>query len=308
MEHPFEVGKTYRNRNGEYEVITLEGPHMVIRYANGSLLRTTVDMQARIWQNIQAEARAEREMERAEQERPLRRRAGRRGLDFQGLADHDFQAGVAGTSWRARTSLGGRLAQRMTDTTPYFFQSYAIYRMAMIHIAHPEHYSEKTKWQEAKYEFRLDAEQARFGFYIEKNSGPMDRAWHWPNFVAALHEDEQLRQDVETAMRKHSLQWELYVWEDGGLIARVWAGKEGLQCESKDRPEPQMTSLPEFTTRLLGIEPEKWADLYLCGYMSKESALAVGPGLVDSVAGVMQALLPLYEASTLEGRFARSRA
>ena len=169
MKYPFEEGKTYRNRKGEYEVVSLDGPRMVIRYTDGSMLRTRVDVQARIWQNIQMEARIEREKQRAESRPRLKRRGRGRGLDFQGLEDHDFQKGVGGTSWRARTSFGGRLAQRMTDTTPYFFQSYAIYRRAVVRLAQPEHYSPKTKWQEAKYDFSLDAKQARFGFLIEKN-------------------------------------------------------------------------------------------------------------------------------------------
>jgi hypothetical protein len=178
---------------------------MVIRYMDGSLLQTTVDLQERIWQNIQMEAQLEREQQRiAARPRP-KRRGGRRGFDFQGLAEHDFQAGVGGTSWRARANFGGCLAEHLTDTTPYFFQSYAIYRQAVIHVAQPEHYSTETKKQEAKYEFALNAEQARFGFYIEKNDGPMDGTWHWPNMVAALEGDAELQREIETAMREH--QW-----------------------------------------------------------------------------------------------------
>jgi hypothetical protein len=298
MTHPFEVGKTYRNRIGEYEVVSLDGPRMVIRYTNGSLLRTRVDLQARIWQNIQMEARAERAEERVQARARLKCRGGRRGLDFQGLEDHDFKEGVGGTSWRARASFGGRLAQRMSDTTQCFFQSYAIYRRAEIHIAQPEHYSTKTKWQKAKYEFSLNAKQARFGFYIEKNSGPMDSTWHWPNMVDALHKDAELQQAVETAMREHRLQWELYVWDDGGLVDRVWVGKDGLLCESKDKPEQEAISLPDFIERLRNLETEKWADLWLATYMPKEKALVAGPSLAEPVAEVFRALLPLYEAST----------
>ena len=61
MEHPFEVGVKYRNRHGEYEVINLEGSKMVIRYSNGNLLETTVELQARIWWNIQAELKLDGE-------------------------------------------------------------------------------------------------------------------------------------------------------------------------------------------------------------------------------------------------------
>ncbi|MEA3377377.1 MAG: hypothetical protein U9R72_14400 [Chloroflexota bacterium] len=51
MGHPFEVGGTYRNRHGEYEVVEIDGPDMVIRYSNGRRLETTVKLQARIWKS-----------------------------------------------------------------------------------------------------------------------------------------------------------------------------------------------------------------------------------------------------------------
>jgi len=55
MDHPFELGQTYRNRDGDYEVVEISGPNMVIRYRNGRQIETTVKLQTRIWKNIQAE-------------------------------------------------------------------------------------------------------------------------------------------------------------------------------------------------------------------------------------------------------------
>ena len=57
MNHPFQVGGQYRNRDGEYEVVELDGPKMVIRYSDGRRLEATVKIQKRIWKNIQAEER-----------------------------------------------------------------------------------------------------------------------------------------------------------------------------------------------------------------------------------------------------------
>ena len=57
MDHPFEVGGTYRNRRGPYKVVELDGPDMVIRYEDGHRIETTVKLQARIWKHIQAEER-----------------------------------------------------------------------------------------------------------------------------------------------------------------------------------------------------------------------------------------------------------
>jgi hypothetical protein len=202
--------------------------------------------------------------------------------------------------------LGGRLAQRLTDTTEYFFQSYAIYRRAEVHVALPTHYDTKTKWQETKFLFGLDAEQARYGFYIEKNSGPMDGTWHWPNMVAALERDETLQEEVETVMRQHHLQWDVYVWDDGGLIAQVQPASEGLKWHWEGRDQSDCLSWSEFVGRIGGIDSEKWCDLFLRAFTPKKEAIAARGGLVDTVAGAYRALLPLYEASTLQGRFASS--
>jgi len=298
MKHPFQVGGRYRNRHGEYEVVSLDGPKMVIRYSNGSVLETTVELQARIWQNIQAEESLKSRAQTLDSLSRRRRQGGQRGLEFQGLQDHDFQRGVAGTSWRARTSLGGLLAQRMSDTTRHFFQSYAIYRRAEVHIAQPTYYDTETKWQQAKFVFELDSEGARYGFYIEKNEGPMDDTWHWPNFLGALESEPKLRQEVEFAMRQLGLRWEVHVWADGGLIAQVRALPTGLMWEWKDRAEAEEIQWPAFIQRLRDIETGKWCDLYLCTSIVKDLAIAAGIQLVDTVTEVYRALLPLYEAST----------
>lgn len=51
----FHVGLTYCNRKGEYTVLKLEGPTMIIRYKDSRLVRVPVDVQARIWERIQEE-------------------------------------------------------------------------------------------------------------------------------------------------------------------------------------------------------------------------------------------------------------
>jgi len=51
--HPFEVGKQYRNRDGEYQVISIDEPNMVIRYRDGYIIESSIILQARIWENIQ---------------------------------------------------------------------------------------------------------------------------------------------------------------------------------------------------------------------------------------------------------------
>lgn len=51
--HPFQVGKQYQNRDGEYYVVSIDEPNMVIRYTDGRTIESSIELQERIWYNIQ---------------------------------------------------------------------------------------------------------------------------------------------------------------------------------------------------------------------------------------------------------------
>ena len=48
MKNPFQVGGTYHNERGEYEVVSIDGPTMAIRWTDGSTWEGSVALQARI--------------------------------------------------------------------------------------------------------------------------------------------------------------------------------------------------------------------------------------------------------------------
>ncbi|MEZ4618726.1 MAG: hypothetical protein R2867_24875 [Caldilineaceae bacterium] len=52
--HPFKVGQQYHNRDGRYQVVSIDEPNMVIRYQNGYTIESTIALQERIWENMQA--------------------------------------------------------------------------------------------------------------------------------------------------------------------------------------------------------------------------------------------------------------
>ena len=294
MKNLFQVGEKYCNRDGEYEVISISAPNMVVRYADGKEIETTVALQARILRNIQREESIEEPVQEPGT-RPGRPR--RRKVDFQGLQETDFKKGVAGTCWRARTSLGGLLAQRMSDTTPYAFQSYAICRRAEVHIVRPECYHKGP--QEAKFLFRLDTEGALYGFWVEKSGKEMDDTWDWTRFFPKLEGDAALGRQVETAMLERNLYWRVDLEYEGEPVGRatVTAAQESLTWKWEDRATVENMSWADFANELRAIEAEKWCDLYLCTHMDKDQAIAAGAHIVDEVIPVYQTLLPLYEAS-----------
>jgi hypothetical protein len=51
--HPFKVGQQYKNRDGPYDVVSIDEPNMVIRYLDGRIVESPIALQARIWENMQ---------------------------------------------------------------------------------------------------------------------------------------------------------------------------------------------------------------------------------------------------------------
>src|SRR5687767_6751952 len=51
----FEIGGTYSNRKGKYTVLSLQGSKMRVRFDDGSTAELNVEIQHRIWENIQVE-------------------------------------------------------------------------------------------------------------------------------------------------------------------------------------------------------------------------------------------------------------
>jgi hypothetical protein len=294
MKNPFKVGGHYRNYHDEYEVISLDEPDMVLQYKDGSVLETTVELQARIWRSVQMEEKLAQERKAERRSRSRRRRRRRK---FKGLQEQDFQSGVKGTHWRARSGFGGLLAQRMSDDTSYRFQSYAIYNRPELHIARPTYYDKKERERDAKFVFDVDPDRARYGFFIEKKDGPMDETWDWRKFLNTLSNEKSLWKKVEAAMQKLGLHWEVYIGGEDGKMARVKAAEENLVWEWPDKDKLNPVSWPDFVERLQDMDPETWCSLYLCTYLNKQKAISAGTRLVDSVAKVYKALLPLYESS-----------
>lgn len=232
--------------------------------------------------------------------KPARSRRRRMGRKFDGLEDSDFKLGVTGTTWRRRTTLAGRLAQGLSDSSAHPFLSHAVYRRPQVYVASTERFDKKNKYPAAKFDFRLNEEEAQYGFYVEKNDGAIDEEWDWQRLTTALAEDEVLRQEVIEAMREHDLYWQLEVKEDDELVweATAVVNDDALTWQQDDTSET--FSWSEFVQKLKQIDPNYWADLHLCQKMSKEEALAAGEDIAEPAITVFHALLPLYEASTKE--------
>ena len=300
MDHPFEAGKEYRNRNGSYVVLAIEEPKMAIRYEDGHEALVTIATQARIWQAMKdEELRPKPPAVKITGGRKKRRKPARQGYAFSGLQESDFKNNVTGTHWRSRDSLGGRLAQHLSESTPYDFQSHAIYRRPSVYVYLPDYYDPSNGVPYAKFELRLSPEGALYSFYVERadQTRTMDSTWHWRPFLNALETDEQLQGQLLQAMRDHNLFWLLQLEGDGANFAfeeeiRVQAGSPLLWNGTEE------IDWSEFTNRLRAIPSEQWLNVHLCASMDKEDGIDAGRQFSAEVTQVFRALLPLYLTST----------
>jgi len=311
MAHPFEVGKTYRNRNGEYVVETIDGDKMRIKYANGSTLTTDVSIQARIWENIQFErqlARAEERRRQAEEARTVaRQRAGQSAQQarsrpaFEGFKAEDFEDKQRGVSWAGRRELGRALAFELSRRTRAVFDHWIVPYQSEIHVARKDRYDGENRELNAAFFVTTSEDGVSYGFHVGRPGGKVKDTWAWSAFVAALSDERRVRDTMRTAMEEQELDLVVYAMEVSyGQVAHITADEEGFlwQHESPDQEISRQMSGEELAEYLQGVAPNKRCDIYLGRRMSKEKSIGAGTGIVDEIAEICLAVLPVYDASS----------
>ena len=292
MKNPFEVGETYRNNLGEYEVISIDEPDMTIQLEDGRTIETTVKLQARIWKRVKwGETPQE-----ADQARAAPRTSSQ--VQVQGAEGQGLPIGVKGTSWRARTGLGGLMADKLTEKTPYDFQSYAVYGRPENHIVLPDYYDKKRPLEERQICLGSQRGTRPLRFLHREEADP-EKVWDWSRFVEALSTDEDLQDDTEETMRQMNLHWELYSGEEGDEFlgrAKI-ADDETIEWEGADG-EIQTLTWETFADLLQELDEDTWYHLYLCDVMEKDETIEQARRIAELTTDIFRMLLPLYEAST----------
>ncbi|HXF62480.1 MAG TPA: hypothetical protein VNK95_12745, partial [Caldilineaceae bacterium] len=224
---------------------------------------------------------------------------------FQGLVESDFKTNPAGTSWRARDSLGGLLAKRLHQLTGMPFESRPANRRCQVYVQElfrikkdgaPPHTAKFTLW--------LDDTCAYHGFYIEKSHERLDITWDWTRFTLALATQGELWQQMMAAMREHNLQWQADIIDQATrqIVTTYYirTTAEGLTLTEGDGA-PKAIDQAGFAGWIDHLPADSWCDFYLYQRLSPQQAIGMRVGLADHVAKVWQALLPLYEASIRRG-------
>lgn len=229
-------------------------------------------------------------------QKKVKRSYDRLGKEFNGLKDQDFQRGTKGTTWRRRTTLAGAIAQSLNDRTGVPFQSYAIYRRAQVIIAVPERFDEGDKFPYAKFDVRLNEENAQVSFYIERQAGAITDKWDWIRLMDALA-DESLQDTVMNVMRQDGLWWTIELREDDKKVRKIMITLDkSLRWQSDDYIAD--ISWAEFHERIRQLPLNQWVDLRLGKTITKNDAIRMGIDFCTEVVNVFDRLILLYQKST----------
>lgn len=298
-EHTFQIGAQYANRRGTYEVVAVDATseRMLIRYLrDGEEHQVALSIQARIWQNMTWEEQAEVQR-RAEED--SRTQQGY-GSQFNGLHPSDFKITTEGTTWRSRSGLAGAVARQLSDNTALTFMSWAIYRWPVAFFTHRADYAMaafEMGSRKAKFTLEVDTQQLHYGFYIERNNGPLDNFWDWQRLVDALTTEPTLQHQIADAERAGTIR----------IIARSYRGEEhyhfanGLEKGARSlwrEDGPPGTSVAERLQLLENVPQEEWIELYLIASTPKSEAVAAGERLAAQISATLRHLLPIYSAAT----------
>jgi hypothetical protein len=308
MSHPFEVGKTYRNRAGEYVVQALDGDRMTIRYQDGRTQVTSAQIQARIWENIQFErqmARAEERKQqaleaRAARQRTARARQARPRPTFDGFEAGDFEPKTRGIAWSSRSELGRLLAYELAQRTQASLGSWIVPRRSKVHVARKEFYDREASEINAALFVSASDRGISYGFHVGKPAGKVDGKWPWSVLVVTLSGSPEMCQLLHAALASHGLRLDVYAMETSyGRVARITAQGDGFlwQHDDAEQEVSRPMSGEELAEYLREVAPKARADLFVRKRITAQAALQAGANITNEILAVFEALLPLYDAS-----------
>lgn len=308
MTHPFEVGKSYRNRVGEYVVQAIDGDRMMIRYVGGGTLDTSVAIQTRIWENIQFEEEMVREEERQRLAREERLAARKRAAQpkpqpkpvFDGFQESDFEPKKRGIAWSSRVEAGKALAYELGQNTKEAFGQWIVPRQSEVHVAREGHYDRDAGERNAAFFVAVNDQGVTYGYRVGDPKAKAKGEWPWPAFLALLAEDQKVRRALRAAMKKHDLSLDVYAMDGKyGQVGQITLQPRGFlwQHENAEQEMTRRMNWNDLVEYLQTVCSDKRCNLYLRKQISPEAALKAGGAVSGEILDLFKALLPVYNGS-----------
>lgn len=283
----FEVGSTYENEKGTYEVLTVDEntDSMVIRWESGEEVTTAIGFQRRIIERMRYEVEA------AKAGPKKRKVSSAARTEFGGFQETDFSGSIAGTTWRTQKGLGSVVSGLLKAGSAQI-KSWAVPRMPEIHWMNTTHRARVDKGLQAKLFARLDKDYLYYGFRVEHSKDESKAHDDWNGFFEWLSDDKN-----ESWLKEIVYEYDLRIYYVKDAIKRfdgrikvvdgAWHLENGENGKNIESLAGFLKQLPN--TVQVGLQIAKIA--------GKDDTIAQGNKIAEKISGLFDALMPLYKAS-----------
>jgi hypothetical protein len=286
----FEVGGTYENMKGPYEVISIQRDSMVIRWHDGLEIVTSVELQQRIIERIAMDKVHESKLSAGKpkkSETPKKKKS----APFSGFKEEDFETSAKKTAWRGRNSVGGAVIKEL-NSDQMEFGAWAISTQPELHWMEKSRHERQDPHHGIGFFARVDAQTLAYGLYVKPASVAGQVAECWDGFQTWLASNTN-----ESWLKQQSKDHDLCIRDASGKVLSQeitcrddrWEYKEGKVRHKIDSLSTYFASIPDLNLADLRIEKR----------MSKADALPEGKKIVDTMASLFHALMPFYLVATV---------
>ncbi|NUQ00914.1 MAG: hypothetical protein HUU35_13785 [Armatimonadetes bacterium] len=290
----FKAGESYRNRLGEYEVVEVRTPTLLIRYVEtGRLQEVEEELQERIVRNLMRELEAasqpaEERKSSARGQRPKRKRA-----KFEGFGSNDFE----GTSftWHNKTALGGVLAQALQDRVGETFESWAPNKSPICYVTSAEEAAQEYEGDSAQFFVQAASTGLSFGLNIHRPADAAEGSTAWDRLITTLGEDEPISAQLNDLLVSGTVELSWY--------GETWAPSERETVRGEDDgllldrgSVTETDSIEAVIERLNEAPQDQGLRLRIESGMSREDAIKAGATVAENICDLLEQLIGLYRA------------
>jgi len=283
----FNVGDKHENMKGLYEVISIHGDSMVIKWESGETTTTPMETQRRIIQRMQNERQ---EISQNKVNKKQKKVSSSFHVSFKGFQDFDFKDDVTGTTWRRRDGLGGAVTRQL-DSDKFKFNSWAIYACPLVHWGDVGKRTSRDPWFLAKFIASVDAHNLYYGLHLEHSVDAIDNNDSWDSFLKWLKiagNEDLLCETLKTN--------DLFIFSFAEQEFQGTIKPDGTKWLIND--SEGFRTCDSLYLFLDNLSRGKWIGLHIGTIEKKVAVVEKGNGIADDISKVFQVLMPFFEAAS----------
>ena len=283
----FEVGNTYENMKGLYEVISIKNDAMVIRWQDGVEIVTSVEVQQRILERMAFDKEdADRVIKPKKSSDESKKK---KSAPFSGLTEEDFESSSKTLAWRGRNSIGGAVIKQL-NSDQMEFGAWALSAQPELHWMEKSRHDRQTPHYGIGFFARVDAKALSYGVYVKPSAlggKATDCSDALKGWLTSLANESWLKQQFKdhdlcfTDASRKALPHDIILRGDH------WEYKQGKIRHKID----------SLAGHLAALEDLSQADLRIEKRMSKAEALPTGKKIAGTIASLFHDLMPFYLVS-----------